>query len=291
MNIRKNIILFFSLILFLLFFLDYSHFSKKDNGTEIIFLNVGTGSGTLIKTKDNKKILVDAGNDKVFFKSLTKEISFFDRKIDFLIASHADLDHIGNFIDILKNYKVENYFFNGAERTEKKAFVEISRLLKEKKIKKNILKEGDMIKISKDLKIKVFSPPEGIDAIKLKSNSASIVFQLIYKNRIKIMFTGDLPSHLEKFLVMKYGKELKSDVLLAGHHGSKTSSSFEFINTVLPEYSIISTSKNNSYGHPNAEVIERLQQINSKILYTFSDNGKNIVFKLSDNELFYVGRR
>ena len=286
---KKNIFLSFLIIIFilLLFFNLILFFNLKENKKlEVIFLNVGTGNSALIKTKNGKKILIDAGNDKIFFKSLRKELSFFDKHIDYLIASHSDIDHIGNFVDILKYYNVDRYFFNGAKRIEKGTFNNIYSLLKEKKIPITKLSEGDIIELSNDLKIKLFSPPDVLcDIMKFKSNTSSLVFQLIYKDKYKIMFTGDLPVSIEKFLVFKYGKELKSDILLAGHHGSKTSSSFEFVNTVLPDYVIISTSRKNSYGHPNEKVIERFKQINAKILYTFSDG--NIVFEGNDDGFEY----
>ena len=252
---------------------------------QITFLDVAQGSGTLLQTADGKNILIDTGNDKISINSLTKKLGFFSRTIDAVFITHYDLDHVGLLPFYIKNYYVKSIIDTGVTKigeSQKPLYDEIFRLLKQKKISKGSVKTGDIIKISDDIEIKIFFPGKFLDLNKLKSNSGSMVLQINISGQ-KILITGDLPEKFEKVLVKRYGKQLQSDILVAGHHGSKTSSAEEFLKTVNPRYFVISSGKNNSYGHPATEVLERAEKLNFEILRT--DILGNINFKIIENKL------
>lgn len=143
-------------------------------------------------------------------------------------------------------------------------FEEIMKLVEKKKV--NIIKveAENILQIDKFVKFKIFSPGEELtDDI----NNNSIVMQLEYSN-FSLLFTGDISKKIEESLVKEYGSELKSTVLKVAHHGSKTSSVESFINMVKPKIALIGVGKNNKFGHPTSEVIQKLEKIKAKIFRT-----------------------
>ncbi len=284
MKFKRIIIFFLILFNFIFIFLYFSLAGEKYN--QITFLDVGQGSATLIQEKSGKNILIDTGNEKVSVKSLTRKLGFFDRNLDLVFISHYDLDHAGLLPFYIKNYNVKKVIDTGVTNvgdSQEPIFDAINKRIANKNIKKSSVKKGDIVKISDEINIKIFFPGKFLDLNKLKSNSGSMVLQVDIEG-IKILITGDLPAKFERVLVDKYGEKLKSDILVAGHHGSKTSSDKVFLETVSPKYFIISSGKDNSYGHPNIEVIENAQELNLKILRT--DILGSINFKIVKGQLF-----
>jgi competence protein ComEC len=144
------------------------------------------------------------------------------------------------------------------------------------------LSAGDTIFIDKNTKIMVLFPEVFFKSGSLDSNESSLVLKIQHKNKT-FLITGDLPFKFEKYLVKKYGKELKADVLLAGHHGSKTSSSLDFLKVVDPEYFVVSVGEDNSYNLPSNEVLDRVRKFGIKILRT--DLSGNVIFNIKDSDL------
>lgn len=268
---KHRIVLTFFLILIVLSFF-ISKVIPRD--LKIYFIDVGQGDSCLVTTPTNKKILIDGGgvegsNFDVGKSTLVPYL--LDRKVtylDYICISHFDFDHCGSLIYLLNNMKVKNIILSKQYETTNN-FEEIMSIVKKKKI--NILKveAGDVIRIDKDVSLKIFSPGKVLtDDI----NDNSIVMKLEYIN-FSCLFTGDISKNIEQNLVKKYGDLLKSDVLKVAHHGSITSSDESFIQTVNPKISLIGVGKNNKFGHPNEEVIGRLENINSKI-YRTDKNGE-----------------
>jgi len=283
MKIKIFIILSLIFLNIIFIFLYFSATGEKYN--QITFLDVGQGSGTLIQTVDGKNILIDTGNEKVSIKSITKKLGFFKKNLNMIFITHYDMDHIGLLPFYIKNYFVKAVADTGVTnigQSQKPLYDAIEKELAERKIPKLALKTGDIIKISENVFIKIFFPGKFLDINKLKSNSGSMVLQVNIEGK-KVLITGDLPTKFEKVLVRRYGNQLKSDILVAGHHGSKTSSAEEFLKAVSPKYFVISVGKNNSYGHPNDEVLERAKNLNLKILRT--DILGSINFKIKKNIL------
>lgn len=239
---------------------------------EVSILDVGQGDSSLIRLK-NKNILIDTGGNINYDISKNILIPYFKsvgiKKIDYLVLTHGDYDHIGEAINLVENFKVEKVIFNcGPYNALENELIEV---LDKKKIKYyTCIKELNI----DNNKLHFLQTKEYDNE---NENSNVIYMEL---NGYKFMFMGDASVTTEKEIMNKYNLP-DIDVLKVGHHGSKTSSSKEFINVINPEYSIISVGKNNRYGHPNKEVLENLE--NSKIYRTDLDG--SIMFKIKNNKL------
>lgn len=266
---QKFLLKYIFLIVFLLLITTviyyYLYIQFKPNNLVVNFLDIGQGDATLIITPKFYKILIDVGPDLTILSKLSKYLLFFDNKIDFIILTHPDIDHIAGAVDVLKRYKVGAILFNGVSKNHI-YYQEFLKIVYKKQIPIFVVSEGQVIKLSDGVNFKILSPSENLLTEKLKKddNLTSIVAKLIYNNN-SFLFTADAPDSLEKEL-LKF--DLKSDILKVAHHGSKTSSSIDFLRAVKPIFSVISVGINNKYGHPYQIVLERLKSINSKILRT-----------------------
>ena len=237
----------------------------------IYFIDVGQGDSGLIRYK-NKNILIDTGGNK--FKNISKtNILFFKsigvKKINFLIITHGDYDHMGEAINLVNNFKVEKVIFNCGPYNELEK--ELIKVLDKKKIKYySCIKE-----LNVDKNKLYFLQTKEYDN---ENDNSNVIYTEL--NGYKFMFMGDASSTTEKEILDKYNLP-DIDVFKVGHHGSKTSSSEEFISEINPKCSIISVGKNNRYGHPNQETLENLKD--SKIYRTDQDG--SIMFKIKNNKL------
>ena len=233
----------------------------------VSFLDVGQGDAILIETQDGFEMLVDGGRDASVLRELSKQRSFFDREIDVMVSTHPDLDHIAGLVDVLKRYKVGAILMttNEGESGAAAAFA----LAAPKEGAEIILADaGQVIQLGASTTIQIFSPTG--DESKLESNTASIVLRIVYGNT-SFMLTGDAPQGIEDYLVKTYGSQLDSDVLKLGHHGSKTSTSDAWLDTVTPQYAVVSAGLDNRYGHPHQDVMQRVFARNIQTSHTGTD--------------------
>lgn len=141
----------------------------------------------------------------------------------------------------------------------------IANIINSKRIKVTFAKQGDKLNIYKNVNLNIFYPPKNLEYDDLNNNS--IVAKLTY-NKFSILFTGDIEKSEENIVDKFTANELKSTIIKVPHHGSKTSSSEEFIKVVNPKIALIGVGENNKFGHPNIEVLQRLEDINCKIYRT-----------------------
>ncbi|MBQ2916991.1 MAG: DNA internalization-related competence protein ComEC/Rec2 [Clostridia bacterium] len=248
------------MIIFNFFSFTYSLISKD---LKIYFIDVGQGDSCLIITPNNKKILIDGGEGEpevLLSYLLDRRI----KAIDYIMISHFDSDHCNGLIDIIENLQVKNILIS------KQAYFcdeykNIANIINSKKIKVIFVKQGDSSNVDKNIKLDIFYPTEKLEYEDLNNNS--IVAKLTY-NSFSVLFTGDIEKSEENILDRYKGNELKSDVIKIAHHGSKTSSSKEFLKSVKPKIALIGVGENNTFGHPNNGVIERLESINCRIYRT-----------------------
>lgn len=243
----------------------------------IHFIDVGQGDGILIETSAGN-ILVDAGNwnGRAVIDYLN-QVGI--RHLDLMIATHPDADHIGQMPLILEALTVDEVWMNGVESTSK-TFENTIDLILAKDIVYYEPEAGDGVDFG-DVMIDVLGPLNRTN----DPNQDSIVTQVTHGD-VSILLTGDAGIKEEAALVSHYGKGLESDILKLGHHGSNTSSSQNFLDTVNPDIAIISASENNSYGHPHDEVMNRL--INRSVdVYQTSQHG-SIVFESDGEDLRIV---
>lgn len=282
--IVKKLFIFITLIILI------SQINIIDFKLKIYFLDVGQGDCTLIRTPYGKNIIIDGGDgnsDKYDYGEKVVYPYLLDRrikKIDYLVASHADSDHMGGLIYILENMKVEQILLGiqSQESNQLKDFIDIAN---KKKVKIIILKVGDEIKIDKDIRIKVLFPIKNNLILENSLNNNSLVFKLKYNN-FSMLFTGDIEEIAENELINLYKDNLKSTILKIAHHGSKSSSSKEFLKSVSPQIAVIGVGKKNKYGHPNEEVLLRLKNYGINIYRT--DESGEIEIEVKENGEYRV---
>ena len=186
-----------------------------------------------------------------------------DRKItsiDYVIISHFDTDHVGGILTVIEELKVGKVII-GKQYETSENYEEFLKIIKDKNILVKQVVAGDKINIEKNVQITVLFPTkELIEENALNNNS--LVFKLVYKE-FSMLFTGDIEKITEEKLVFMYekGNVLKSIVLKVAHHGSKSSSTQKFLQLVQPQIALIGVGKNNLYGHPNEEIMNRLESL------------------------------
>jgi competence protein ComEC len=240
-----------------------------------IFFDVGQGDSIFLERGDDQ-ILIDGGlKSEVILGKLSKEMGL-DKKIELLVISHWDSDHIGGLLEVAKRYEIGLVLFGGGE-PESETAKKLKSFLEERGVELKKAQAGQKIDFDKVI-IGVLSPlsEEG------ESNDLSAVLKVEF-GECKTILTGDLGERGEKELV-ESELDLESDILKVGHHGSKNSSSQIFVETVSPRWSIISLGKENSYGHPHKETLERLENARTEILRT--DEKGDIVFESLGEECF-----
>ncbi|MCK5123483.1 MAG: MBL fold metallo-hydrolase [Candidatus Pacebacteria bacterium] len=245
---------------------------NKNEKTKIIFLDVGQGDAMMINTLGDTQILVDGGDGKDILNKLGEYLPFYDRKIELVIMTHPDKDHIGGLVEVLKYYEVEQILETGI-KCEKAICEEWDKLIEEKNIPVKYAQFGQRIKVG-NIEMTVLYPFENLKDKEIKnSNDASIVLRLVVNSEqglqpesVEILLTGDAGFPVENDLIYQ-NINIESKILKVSHHGSKYGTSSEFLKSVKPEKAIISVGKNN-YGHPATELLNRLRNMNIEIFRT-----------------------
>lgn len=274
-NIKKYLkYLPFMILICLASFIFVSAFDYKDDGyLKVVFLDVSQGDSIFIETPNKKQILIDGGPDSKVLSSLSKVMPFADRSLDMIIVTHEDKDHIGGVPLIMDNYDVE--YFLTTTKNNSKSSLDLKDKFKSKNIKEIIIKNKKRILLDKDIYLDIIYPNK--DVSDLETNESSIVCKLVYKNN-SFMFMGDANLYVENVLLWEESIDvIDADILKLGHHGSKSSSSLLWLEKVSPDFAIISAGKDNSYGHPNKEVLDRLDKL--KIPYLITYDMGNIMFR------------
>ena len=286
-KIKKNSYKYISIILIFII-LTNTISNKIFQEIKIYFVDVGQGDSTLIQTIEGKNILIDGGGSEFGSFDVGESILLpylLDRRIttiDYLMISHFDSDHIGGVFAILENLKVKNIIISKQGETSEnlKKFYEITN---NKGIRTIIVKKGDIVEIDKYSHFEILFPEDNLIEDNILNNN-SIVARFNSLN-FSILFTGDIEEIAEKRLCELYSgtDKLEAFVLKVAHHGSKTSSTEEFLELVKPKIALIGVGKNNNFGHPNIDVIERLENMGSKIYRT--DNCGEIIIRINREKL------
>ena len=286
-KIKKNSYKYISIILISII-LTNTISNKIFQEIKIYFVDVGQGDSTLIQTIEGKNILIDGGGSEFGSFDVGESILLpylLDRRIttiDYLMISHFDSDHIGGVFAILENLKVKNIIISKQGETSEnlKKFYEITN---NKGIRTIIVKKGDIVEIDKYSHFEILFPEDNLIEDNILNNN-SIVARFNSLD-FSILFTGDIEEIAEKRLCELYSgtDKLEAFVLKVAHHGSKTSSTEEFLELVKPKIALIGVGKNNNFGHPNIDVIERLENMGSKIYRT--DNCGEIIIRINRKKL------
>jgi len=249
----------------------FAAFREARNGLlTVSFLNIGQGDSIFIDAPSGRQVLIDGGPNSIVLRELSKKMPWWDRSIDVVIPTHPDADHVGGLIDVLARYKVSTIIQSDVlGDTETSAALQdaISR----EKAQEIIAKRGQIIDLGSDSNsemhayIEILFPDRSVP--NLDTNDACVVTRLVY-GETAFMLSCDAPQSIEEYLAQLDGEDLGSDVLKAGHHGSRTSSSELFVGFVSPEFGVFSRGCDNKYGHPHKEVIDTFDKFDIPVLDT-----------------------
>jgi len=269
---RKNLNLWLVLLLILAnAFVWQALFNlERNQALEVTFFDVGQGDSIFIETSDGYQILIDGGPDSKILEKLAREMPWGDKTIDLIILTHPEKDHMVGLLKVLERYQVEQILWTGIIR-HTADYDKWQELIQKEKAQITIAESSQRIK-GGGVFLNILYPFESLEGEKFKeSNNTSIIAQLIFSNS-SFLFTGDAPQSIEKKILSRCQENLNcsldSDVLKVGHHGSKTSTSEEFLKEVSPKIAVISCGKNNPYHHPHQDVLKNLEKFDIKILRT-----------------------
>ena len=252
---------------------------------KIVFLDIGQGDAALIDAGDDLQILIDGGDGRDILDRLGEHLPFYDRKIELVVMTHPDKDHLGGLVEVLKYYEVGQILETGI-KCNKAICEEWDKLIEEKNIPVKYAEFGQRIR-TENMELAVLYPFENLEGKEIKnSNDASIVLRAVvgdsfragensgeidleqepWSKKAEVLFTGDAGYPVERELLNK-NVNVKAKILKVSHHGSKHATSNAFLQAVNPEKAIISVGKN-SYGHPAEELLNRLKNMSIEIFRT-----------------------
>lgn len=283
----KKYWIFFLILLLLLadILIFYSIWQDSHKSFKFAMLDVGQGDSLFIESPTGVQILVDGGPSKKILNQLSQVMSPVDRHIDAFIITNPDQDHIAGFLDVLKIYKVDKVFESGA-LTDSKIYQNLKEQLETNKVQRILARKGMRLDMGGNTVIDILFPDRDVSS--WTTNNGSIVSKLSYKN-FSVMLMGDASIKTEKIILKENSPDqLHSSVLKVGHHGSRSSSSSEFLRAISPTYAIISDGKNNKYGHPHQEILKSLYLMGLKVFRTdllgtiiMKPNGENVTFSFN----------
>jgi competence protein ComEC len=257
---------------------------------QISVLDVGQGDALYIRTPDGADLLIDGGPNDSVGRALGQAMPAYDRAIDVVMATHSDLDHIGGLISLVDRYDIGLFIVSHSTSTDP-ARQALDQALARRSVPIVRVAAGDRINLdpANGVYLDVLWPPgpigtssEAIPVLPEDDNERSIVARLVYAST-SVMLTGDAGEPTENMLVSKYGTALDSDVLKVGHHGSNTSTSDAFVGFVSPTTALISAGKDNQFGHPHQDVVDRLLAHGAE---TFQTKNEGLITLVSDGASF-----
>ncbi|HPK14081.1 MAG TPA: MBL fold metallo-hydrolase [Candidatus Paceibacterota bacterium] len=247
---------------------------------KVVYLDIGQGDAIYIEAPNKKQVLIDTGPSPATLAKLSKVMPFADRSLDLVILTHRDQDHIGGASLLFETYEIDNILMTD-QSSETSLSLELDRKIERSNLNKIIAHRGQRFILDADRKIylDILFPNRNISDF--ESNETSIVSKLSYGQK-SFLFVGDSTIYNESLIIWNEQEQtINSDILLLGHHGSKTSSSLFWLEKVSPDLAIISAGKNNRFGHPAEEILDRLSKSKTPKLITFEEG--NITL-LSDGQ-------
>ncbi len=254
------------ILLIIIIIVPYIFLLIPTNKLEIHFVDVGQGDCMLIITPSNKKILIDGGGSEFGTFDVGEQtlLPYLLNKsilnLDYLLFTHFDSDHCQGLITVLENIKVKNVII-GEQGKNSENFNSFLNIVAEKNINVIKVKAEDKIEIDKNCNLEILFPDKNLIKQNILNNN-SIVAKFIY-GKYSILLTGDIEKIAEEKLIKIYKdtNKLSATILKVAHHGSKSSSTQQFLDLVNPEIALIGVGEKNTFGHPNNEVVERIKSL------------------------------
>lgn len=248
---------------------------QPDGRMHVDFLSVGQGDATLVTFRDGTRMLIDGGPDWSALESLGTHLPFFDRRIDIVVLSHPNADHMTAFPEVFRRYRVRTLITGGTTFDSGLYLATLSGAALSG-VRLTVVKAGDTMRIA-DATVNILWPPLTRPKGLAKDVNNDSVYLMLDEGGKRILFTGDGEEPVEKTLVAA-GVDLHADVLKVAHHGSKTSSGTGFLLAVDPSIAVISVGKDNTYGHPSNAVIRRLNTLGIEVRRTDLEGEVDIVW-------------
>ena len=249
--------------------------------SEFHFIDVGQGDSTLILTQD-AAVLIDAGPTDAGEETVRYIRSYTD-SIDYMILTHPHEDHIGGAVKIINNLHVKNVIMTDASN-DVVTFSRLIGVIEDSGVRVLQAQPGNTYGAD-GINLQILAPLADFDDF----NEYSVVTRVEYKD-VSMIVPGDAETRSEKLMLETYQQgELDADILKLGHHGSRTSSTPEFLAAVSPKWSIASCGLNNSYGHPHQQTLERTAELGIPVLRT--DEMGSIVFATDGEKLWLAGNQ
>jgi competence protein ComEC len=253
----------FMLILSLIIVIAFSSLGLAASSLlSVNFIDVGQADSILVHTPSGYNMLVDAGNNDDGDTVTSFLSSQGIKRLDVLIGTHPHEDHIGGMDTVIRQYQIGRIYMPKVTSTTK-TFEDVLQAIKNKGLNVNSPVPGSTIPLDSAIKVQILAP----NSSKYEDlNNYSIVIRISY-DKTSFLLTGDAENESEKEMLEK-GYDLKADVLKVGHHGSSNSTSASFLKAVAPKYAVICVGKDNVYGHPKQEILDRLNQAGAKVFRT-----------------------
>jgi competence protein ComEC len=244
---------------------------------KVAFFDVGQGDAIFFQTPQGHQVLIDGGPDNRVLMRLSEVMPFWDKSIDLVVLTHPDADHITGLVGVFERYEVESVLWTG-KRKDTKVFAAFEKALLKEGAKEIVARAGERVLFGNStVVLEVLYPFAASELEKEATNETSVIARLVYGEH-EVLFTGDTTKKIEK-RVLEQGANVEADILKVAHHGSKTSSSREFLEAVAPDVAVILVGKDNRYGHPSQETLANLAEYGIKIERTDVEGTIHYSFK------------
>ena len=239
--------------------------SQPDGQLHIVFMDVGQGDATLIVTPNGRQVLIDGGfYPTVLNDQLGRQMPFWDRDIDIMVATHPDADHVAGLVEVFARYEIGRLITDGEGLGESPIYDEVLLAAERAGTAVHPARVGEIIHLDERVRLEVLHPGDTLNRESRNENSVSM--RLVYGD-FSFLFTGDAEEAAEREMLAT-GLPLQSLVFKAGHHGSRSSSTMPFLEAVRPQIMVVSAGLDNRFGHPHPEVLERAAAVGTAVLRT-----------------------
>ena len=256
------------------------YYAEAERNLVIHFFDVGQGDGIFFELPNHVQVLIDGGPGSGILAKLGSVMPFWDHTIDVVILTHPHADHLDGLIDVLKRYDVGMVIESGVSYVTSD-YDEWNRLLAQKHVHVVYAHAGERVSLSERAVLDILYPFKDMIGARFANVHDSMVVAKLSYGSSMALFMGDAEKIIEYKLVSS-GIEIAADVLKVGHHGSKTSTTQEFLDAVRPRMAVISVGRKNRFGHPHQEVVERIKNTGISLFrtdeqgdVTLASDGKN----------------
>ena len=263
--------------------------SKPDGLLHVYALDIGQGDAIFVVTPEGHQMLVDGGPEsETTVAAVSSLMSPGDRSLDVVAATHLDSDHVGGLLGVLERYNVGTVLHSGESQAGAALRTQWESVLRDREHRTAVIQTGHRVELGEKATLEtLYPPPGGLPAgVERNANNGSLVLRLDYGD-VSFLLTGDIEVDAERHLVANAGDKLRADVLKVAHHGSRTSTTQTFLDAVNARSAVISAGRDNQFGHPHLDVVERLESsIGARHVFLTAWDGT--VEYISDGETLWV---